>query len=164
MNSPKGVKSGVLERVSIFWPTCGTRHDLFKITGNQAYVTVGKQTLQHMWYRCVIFVNKVCMTAMKFLKSIYAYGIGWSARWVYLSTSVWIQPEPERRGLDSDTSAEIAHLARQLILYAFSRMLQVFWTCLGYFYGHIYDTYTEMCLSRYWCHNGEGHQECENIA
>ena len=34
---------------------------------------------------------------------------------------------------------------------------------LGYFYGHIYDTYTEMCLSRYWCHNGERHQECENM-
>ena len=50
-------------------------------------------------------------------KSIYWYGVymlfGWSARWVYLRTSVWIQPEPEKRVLDSDTSAEITHLARQ---------------------------------------------------
>ena len=30
MNSPKGVKSGVPERVSISCPTCGTRHDLHK--------------------------------------------------------------------------------------------------------------------------------------
>ena len=28
MNSPKAVKSGVAERVSISCPTCGTRHDL----------------------------------------------------------------------------------------------------------------------------------------
>ena len=50
MNSPKGVKSGVPERVSISRPTIGTRHDLRKITGNQSYmyVTVGEQTLQHM--------------------------------------------------------------------------------------------------------------------
>ena len=27
MNSPKGVKSGVPERVSISCPTCGTRHN-----------------------------------------------------------------------------------------------------------------------------------------
>ena len=33
MNSPKGVKSGVPERVSISCPTCGTRHDLQQITG-----------------------------------------------------------------------------------------------------------------------------------
>ena len=52
--------------------------------------------------------------------------IGWSARWVYLSTSVWIQPEPERWLLDSDTSAEITHPARTPIPYAFSRTLQVF--------------------------------------
>ena len=32
MNFPKGVKSGVPERVSISYPTCGTRHDLSKIT------------------------------------------------------------------------------------------------------------------------------------
>ena len=49
MNSPKGVKSGVLERVSISRPiACGTRHDLPKITGNQSYVTVSEQTIQHM--------------------------------------------------------------------------------------------------------------------
>ena len=40
MNSPKGVKSGVPERVSISCTTCGTRHDLRQITGNQSYVTV----------------------------------------------------------------------------------------------------------------------------
>ena len=28
MNSPKGVKAGVPEIVSISCPTCGTRHDL----------------------------------------------------------------------------------------------------------------------------------------
>ena len=39
MKSPKGVKSGVSERVSISCPTCGTRHDLLKTTGNQSYVT-----------------------------------------------------------------------------------------------------------------------------
>ena len=48
MNSIKGVKSGVQERVSITCPTCGTRHDLPKITGNQLLVTVGEQTL-HTW-------------------------------------------------------------------------------------------------------------------
>ena len=39
MNSPKGVKSRVLER-------CGTCHNLLKITGNQSYVTVNEQTIQ----------------------------------------------------------------------------------------------------------------------
>ena len=48
MNSPTGVKSCVPERVSISCHTCGTRHDLAKPTGNQSYVTVGEQTLQHM--------------------------------------------------------------------------------------------------------------------
>ena len=48
MNAPKGVKSGVPERVSISRPTCGTHHDSLEITGNQLYVTVGEQTLQHM--------------------------------------------------------------------------------------------------------------------
>ena len=48
MNSPKGVESGVPERVSISCPICGTRHDSLTMTGNQAYVTVGEQTLQHM--------------------------------------------------------------------------------------------------------------------
>ena len=62
MNSPKGVKSDVPERVSISCPTCGTRHDLHKITGNQPYVTVGKQTIQHICHRGVKFVNKVCLT------------------------------------------------------------------------------------------------------
>ena len=48
MNSPKGVKSGVPERVSISCPTCGTLHDLHKITGNQSYVTVNEQNIQHI--------------------------------------------------------------------------------------------------------------------
>ena len=47
MNSPKGVKSGVPERVSISCPTCGTRHDLPNITGNQSHLTVNEQTIQH---------------------------------------------------------------------------------------------------------------------
>ena len=38
----------------------------------------------------------------------------------------FIQPEPVRRVLDSDTDAEITHLARKPIPYAFSRTLQVF--------------------------------------
>ena len=48
MNSPKGVKSGVPKKVSIFCPTCDTRHVLLQITGNQSYVTVTEQTIQHM--------------------------------------------------------------------------------------------------------------------
>ena len=48
MNSPKGVKSGVPEEVSISCPTCGTRHDLIKTTGNQSYVTVIEYIIQHM--------------------------------------------------------------------------------------------------------------------
>ena len=55
MNSPNRVKSAVLERESISCPTCGTRHDVHKITGNQSYVTVGEQTLQHyMSHKCQI--------------------------------------------------------------------------------------------------------------
>ena len=56
MNSPKGVKSGVPERVNISCPTCGTRHDLPIITGNQSYVTVSEQTIQHDYVtqRCQI--------------------------------------------------------------------------------------------------------------
>ena len=50
MNSPKGVKAGVPERVNISCPTCGTRHDLPQIT----YDTVGEQTIQHMRHRCQI--------------------------------------------------------------------------------------------------------------
>ena len=47
MNSPKGVKSGVPDRLRISCPKCGTRHDLLQITGNQSYVTVSEQTIQH---------------------------------------------------------------------------------------------------------------------
>ena len=47
MSSPKGVTSGAPERVSIPCPTCGTRHDLHKITGSQSYVTVSEQAIQH---------------------------------------------------------------------------------------------------------------------
>ena len=57
MNSPKGVKSGVPERVSISCPTCGTRHDSRKLTGNQLYVTVGEQTLQHMRHKNTFLLN-----------------------------------------------------------------------------------------------------------
>ena len=38
---------------------CGTRHDLAEITGNQSYVIVCEQTIQHMRHRGVKFVNKV---------------------------------------------------------------------------------------------------------
>ena len=49
MNSPKGVKSSVPERVSIIsCPSCDTRHDLSQITGNQSYVTISEQTIQPM--------------------------------------------------------------------------------------------------------------------
>ena len=41
MKSPKGVKTGVPERVIISCPTCGTRHDLHNLTGNLSNVTVG---------------------------------------------------------------------------------------------------------------------------
>ena len=45
-NFPKLVKSGVPERMSISCPTCGIRHDLLQMTGNQSCVTVGEHTLQ----------------------------------------------------------------------------------------------------------------------
>ena len=63
MNPPRRVKSCVPGRVSISCPTCGTSHDS-GITGNQSYVTVGEQIIQHMLYLhvSVKFVNKVCMT------------------------------------------------------------------------------------------------------
>ena len=44
MNSPKGVKSGIPERVIISCHTCGNRHDSFSLE----YVTVGKQAPQHV--------------------------------------------------------------------------------------------------------------------
>ena len=69
MNSPKGVKSGVPQRVSISCHTCYTRHDLPQITRNQSFVTVNEQTIQHMWHRGVKFVNNVCMTTIEFPKS-----------------------------------------------------------------------------------------------
>ena len=37
MNSEKGVKSGVSERVTISCPTCGTRHDLPKTELSVSY-------------------------------------------------------------------------------------------------------------------------------
>ena len=39
MNSPKGMQSVVPERVSIHCPTCGTRHELRKITGKYSHVS-----------------------------------------------------------------------------------------------------------------------------
>ena len=59
MNSPKWVKSGVPERVSIFCPTCGTSHDLPQITGNQSYVTVSEQTIQHTVQITFIFIGQM---------------------------------------------------------------------------------------------------------
>ena len=58
---PKGSEIRFPEWVSISCPTCGTRHE--------SYVTVGEQTLQHMWHKSVKFVNKVCMTTIEFPKS-----------------------------------------------------------------------------------------------
>ena len=45
MNSAKGVKSGVPERVSISCPTYGTVHESHKVTRNQSYVAVVEQTI-----------------------------------------------------------------------------------------------------------------------
>ena len=45
MNSPKGVKSGMPERVRISCSTCGTHHDYPQITGNQSYFTVSEHTI-----------------------------------------------------------------------------------------------------------------------
>ena len=61
MNSPKKVKSGVPERVSISCPTCGTRHDVSQITGKQSYVTVSEQTIQHIISRvkCIFICNYI---------------------------------------------------------------------------------------------------------
>ena len=53
INSPKGVKAGVAERVSISCPICGTRHDPL-ITGNKSCVTAGEQTLPHISHKCQI--------------------------------------------------------------------------------------------------------------
>ena len=62
---------------------------------------------------------------------IYAYGIVQSARWVFLDTSVRIQPEPERRGLDSDTSAEKTHLAICIFSHAcnLKQLQKLTWVC-----------------------------------
>ena len=55
LNSPKGVKSGVLERVIIFDTHVApvTIHAM-----HVSCVTVCEQILQHMWHRSVKFVNK----------------------------------------------------------------------------------------------------------
>ena len=43
---------------------------MIHLTGNQSYVTVGEQALQHMWHRSVKFrVNKVCMMTIVFTYS-----------------------------------------------------------------------------------------------
>ena len=57
MNFPKEVKSCVPERESISCPTCGSRHDLPQITGNQTNVTVSEQTIQHT---CVTQRCQIC--------------------------------------------------------------------------------------------------------
>ena len=45
MNSKKGVKSCVPDRVSISCPTCGTRHDLHEITIAFQYSDVPVKTI-----------------------------------------------------------------------------------------------------------------------
>ena len=59
MNSPKGVKSCVPERVRISCPTCdAVTVTIYKNTGNRSYTTVG----EHMWHRSITFVNKVSIS------------------------------------------------------------------------------------------------------
>ena len=59
MNSPKGVKSGVPERVSISCPTCGTRHDNWKqsIPGN---ATAPSRQMSDISDNSEGTVNKIC--------------------------------------------------------------------------------------------------------
>ena len=59
LNSPKGVKSDVLDSVIISAAHVApvTIHAKI-IIGNQSCVTVCEQILQHMWHRSVKFVNK----------------------------------------------------------------------------------------------------------
>ena len=58
MNSLKGVKSCVRERVNIFlshmWHLSRFTRNNCK---NQSYVTFSEQAIQHIWHRCVKFVN-----------------------------------------------------------------------------------------------------------
>ena len=56
-NSPKSVKSGVPEKLSISCPTCGTRHDLHQIIGNQLYrmSQLVNKPFNIMWQRCKIW-------------------------------------------------------------------------------------------------------------
>ena len=127
----------------------GFRRNMLTLSGTPGFTPCGEFMITYALYRSIT----KCFSISRYMFSrdihhvhqrLYAYDIGWSVRWVYLSTSVWIQPEPERRRLDSDRSAEITHLARQPIPHAISRTLQVFLACLWYFYWHIYDTYTEI--------------------
>ena len=45
MNSPNGAKSGVMERVSIVCPTCGTRDDLSSIITSSTFLNNTKIAL-----------------------------------------------------------------------------------------------------------------------
>ena len=60
MNLPKGVKSGVPERVSISCSTCGTIHESHNIFGNQACIIFSEQTRQHMWHK-----YKICSQGLQ---------------------------------------------------------------------------------------------------
>ena len=77
---------------------------------------------------------------------------------------IWHWLECEMKGeCWIQTRDEITHLAQKPIPYALSRTIQVFKHFRILFYGTFYDTYTEKCLSQYWCQNGERHQECEKL-
>ena len=72
------MKSGIPERVGISCPTCGTRHDLSQITGNQPYVTVNKPfnicdtEVSNLW-------TNVCMTTIEnVICLLLKYDIYWT--------------------------------------------------------------------------------------
>ena len=68
---------------------------------------------------------------------MYAYSIVPSARWIYLSTSQLNPGRAFRRGLDGLTSAEINHLVRGTMSYAFSRTNSAKYSTKTKFYKHI---------------------------
>ena len=73
MNSPKGVKSCVPEKVIISCPTCGTRHYLPKTTGNQScdilsQLVTNPSTYMYVTQKCQICEQiKCCMHSKTFL-------------------------------------------------------------------------------------------------
>ena len=64
MNSPNGVQSGIPESEH-FLPDMWHPSRFMP----KSYMTVSEQTIQHMWHRGVKFVDKLCMTTIKFPKS-----------------------------------------------------------------------------------------------